>query len=504
MQVFTFPGKYYSRPYPVGNDIWVFENTIVSSGDIYIFDARNLKLKKRIRNPEWIRNGGAFRCVHDDIVVFSPNAAFEKAIIWKTSLNRIKTLSLGKNKQVLSAKIHKNFLYLGDSSGEIHCFMLPEAVSCKGYSQGTESVEQGNECIKALHIYSGKLIAAGEAHFFIWDMESRAFLGRKKKRLPASVVLFWRDRACEFAGKDIRVSTLFPFKQLAGRKSPFPIHDLVITPNKILPDTPSPVILASLGKNRGIRAYNGETLALVSGLDIPGDALSVVGENIFATDDTHIYRFSLSRKNRKKFLAFLGNLDKEKVPLSNPFYYPLIAVLQKYPEVLRETGISRAYLKKLGISLSYETTGVVSSKKQAHSVRFTLKNHTPNRYLVKLCITNEGFYVNEPDWFRKSGMDCRSFFIRDNGVFAGEFALEDGFQKKPVIFAQGVKPVDQKYMEGFYKSMDIHRASVSEIDLYLKEPLLSDWHPELERIKHRIKKKNSWFNLFHLFSGEKQ
>lgn len=494
------PGKYYSRPYTVNGDIWIFEN-VVQKGDIHIFDSETLELKRRIQNARFSKYDGGVRMVVDESVLISAGSDtdVDVAVIWDTESNETDFLKLENGHYIGAVAYGNGILYLGSCGGLVNSWDFETLEFTGAYS--TSEKENRNwrifnekECINAIGIIGKNLVGAGEKSIFVWDLETGRLAETRPKILANSIAVIRGSQIIEF--KDDRLAV---FNMQTGEtretRAEKHINDLIVTPEKLLADFDGTALIVSLRHNKGLSIYDFDTLQPVRHLEIGGGSLEACRNAIFATDDSNIFRYGILNREIEKYRAYLKKTDPEKLPLAAETYNELIRRFRSFPMALSESGIVARYFQinrlALDHSLKYGKIGPEDeSNAFGYKAPYEIRNDSPDCYLVTLSVAwsgnggDRGRHIEAASFSAQS----KSFFVRPNGgKYRDEFQFGRTEPATLIFFPESVEIVAGQYHDDFMKALDSDDASL--IDKFLADNRVKAWHGQLKERKSELAEK---------------
>lgn len=518
---YTFPGRYYSRPYRVNNTLWVFDNAGgAANGEIFIFVPETLGLIERLQNPVYARyDGGIREVVGDTVISAGSDQDMDTAVIWDTRTHFIRTLGLQDGHYIFSLDAFDQKLFMGSCGGKVHVWDLKTLGYLGDYATSDQKntdweVFNQKECIRQLNILDDRLIGVGERHLFVWDLKQRKRLARYPKSIPNAELIFYQTDRIEYKGSQVRIQDLNqkqPPRELEAKQA---IADLVVSDAPVLHGQRGPVLVLSLRHNKGISFYDYHSLKPLRRIAVKGENLCIHDGAVFATDDRHLYKYHLRHEQPEKYQRFLESLALSELILDPKTYQALLKRARQYPEALSPFAITERYLSRHGLKSRYSFQyGKIGERyvqdeqypEQSYTeslfgykLVYEMANRSDQCYLLTVAFEWEGAYGQKiEDWKRKPDVALDegekshrlSFFIPpDNGGFRDIFPVGEKEPKSLFIRVQALYPVSSEFYQGFQQALDPENQDLALVQRYLTDDRLSPWHPELKRRKQALEK----------------
>ncbi|MEZ4526198.1 MAG: hypothetical protein R2941_09795 [Desulfobacterales bacterium] len=356
---YRLPEIWYSRPFAVDGQIWIFENNESGTREIHVFDADSLKLLRTLKNDDFSRYEGGIRMVSGTrIISGGSDRDVDTAVIWDIRSGETATVKLKEGHYISSAAADSERLYVGSCGGLINSWKLEDLSFAGIYASSDQpnadwEIFNRKPCITAIFPHNGSLIAAGENHIFAWNKKDRSLVKTWEKILPGSLVFFCKDSAIEYRDNHIAVRNLTDGRTLHHIRTPVPVDDLIVTSEEVLPNQTGPVMLIALRRNRGIHFYDFESMRVLKETDFRGESLAVFRNQIFAGDDHHVYKYNIRHHISPACEKFLKNIRAEELELTESVYNGLLRRSLRYPDVIGTEALSRRFLELNGLELRH-------------------------------------------------------------------------------------------------------------------------------------------------------
>lgn len=505
------PGRYFSRPYVVEGDIWVFHNTNKPETHINLFDPDSLKPVRSITNAEYAEYEGGIRSVQGaKIVSGGSDNNVDAVVIWDISTNKVETVRLEEGHYVTALQGGAERLFAGSCGGMVNAWRLDSLDFIGAYKTSDEAnvdweVFNRKPCLSQLHLFGDQLIAAGDRKIFVWDVETRERTDEYPKRLPHSLITFFRDRMVEYNDNQVAISELGTDMPARRFKTPKPIADLIVTDQPVLPGHDRPVIILSMRHNSGFRFYDFDTLSLLAEKPFRGSALQVHGHALFATDDRSLYRYDIHKQAPEKYRAFLETINLETLPLPAHTYEKLLARARSYPGAIDPNLLASSYLKQHGIEIHYDFkfgeigtrringggngSGGHTEEMFGYKLVYDLTNRSSNGYYMTLMFEWSGAYgVADPeDVVEEEKTHWENFLIPPNeGVGKGVLIVGEKEPERLYVYPTKLERMPEGYYEGLQIALDPEQTNLPLIEKYLKDKRTKKWHEQLELRKSAI------------------
>jgi len=511
MVKYRLPEIWYSRPFAVDGQIWVFENNESGTREIHVFDAASLKLVRTLKNEDFSRYEGGIRMVSGSrILSGGSDRDVDTAVIWDLRNSEITTVKLKEGHYITCAAADTEMLYIGSCGGLINAWHMQDLSFAGVYAssdQPNADWETFNRkpCLTAICPYNDFLIGAGENRMFAWNIKTRELAKTWEKILPGSLVFFYKDTVTEYKDSRIAVRNLTDGTMLHSITASVPVNDLIVTAEEVLPDQTGPVLIIALRHNRGIHFYDFASMTLLKETDFKGESLAVFQNQIFAGDDHHVYKYNIRHQISPACENFLKNIRPEELELSESVYTPLLDRSLRYPDVIDTDRLSRRFLELHGMELRHSVRyGKIGEKQEeetaenvlgrtghkdifGYKLMYELRNRSENGVFLHMMFRWSGQYGSRADIEVGESATADVFFIPPgNGNASGIITLGE---KEPAIlriYPVKMETADPVYYEGLKKALDHGNADLSLIETYLKDPRVKRWHMALELRKKEI------------------
>ncbi len=508
---YRLPEVYYSRPFAVDGQIWVFENNESGTRAIHVFDADSLKLLRTLRNDDFSRYEGGIRMVSGTLIVSGgSDRDVDTAVIWNIRSGETATVKLKEGHYIGSAAADKDMLYIGSCGGLINSWKTEDFSFAGIYASSDQpnadwEIFNRKPCITAIAPHNDSLIAAGENHIFVWNAKNRSLVKTWEKVLPNSLVFFYKDFVSEYKDNRIAVRNLTDGRILHSIRTPVPVDDLIVTSEEVLPDQTGPVMILALRRNRGIHFYDFASMKLLKKTDFRGESLAVFRHQIFASDDHHIYKYNVHHQISPECEKFLKNIRPEELELTESVYNELVRRSLLYPEVIDTEALSRRFLDLHGLELRHsirygkigekqeeETADQVSGRSGqkdvfGYKLIYEIRNRSEKGVHLHMMFRWSGQYGSRADAeIGESAIEDVFFIPSGNGKVTGIITMGEKEPATLQIFPVKIETADPAYEEGLEKALGQDSRDVSLIDFYLKDPRVRRWHSALELRKKEI------------------
>ncbi len=495
------PGLYYSRPYTVKGGIWVFENNSDGNREIHVFDADDLKLSETLQKRDFSAYEGGIRTVSGDhIISGGSDRDVDRAVVWNTGKDEVRSLKLKEGHYITSLHASGDILCAGSCGGLISAWHMPDLSFIRNYSTSSEAnssweIFNRKPCINALYTGSGQMIGAGERNFFIWDQKSGNLLRKFEKKLPHSQVFFYQHFAVEYKEDRLAVRDLKNGNTVRELKTDAFVNDLLVTEETVLPHQRGPLIIISLRHNKGIFFYDFDTMTLLRKSDFKGESLHVFRQQIYATDDRHIYKYNIRHRIPENCKTFLQDVRPEKLEITESMYRSLLQRSLDYPDVMDTAALSRKYLAQHGLELHYAfrygRIRAASSEKEKNSFGYNLiyeiKNVSENGLFLAMHFRWSGEYGRRSDTESEGGSVEEIFFIPPGkGKVTGIISVGEKEPVRMQIYPRQIDRAPPDYYEGLQRALSKKNKEISIIESYLRDERVRRWHPALKLRKREI------------------
>lgn len=537
---YRFPNLYYSRPHIINDEVWVFENTTISSGGIYVFSTGALTLLRKLDNHKFQKFEGGIRKVFNHLVISGgSDENVDVAVVWDTQSDDIETLALPAGDHYISSiEVAGNIIFVGSCGGKINAWNYDNLEYIGNFSTSERQTDNWEvfhekECIQHIAVHQENLIGVGENTIFIWRLEDQELLESYEKEMSDSNILFYDRFMVEFKGNDIIVNDLDTNRVVNKTQTEKPVEDLIVTAEKVLPGFDGEVLIVTLRHNKGMIFYDFETFEILSKVNVAGETLNAYDKSVYATDDRNLYRYYLADKSPEKYQRFVQNIQTGQVPLDEEKYYRLMDILKDYPDFIRRSGISKLFMemKKIKIDQTFrygkigerfvpENWGYPAEasspatdngyKEDVYGYKsvYEVINQSDNYYFVTLVFSWNSVYGDDYAYDKQTGeknltvnsdlsIRKRSFLIGPNDKsFKDQLEVGEKEPKNLVVYPEKVETVSKEYYTECIKALSPKNENIALIDKYLKDSLVKEWHPILEKRKKEIMEKKrggSWF-----------
>ncbi len=511
---YALPDAYYSRPYLVNDQIWIFENAD-HQGVIYVFDPETLELRETRSNETFNQYEGGIRAVFGDLIVSGgSDRDVDMAVVWHLKTDEVKTLRLEKGHYIGSLHVAGGRLYIGACGGVVNAWRIKDWKYLGSYfTQGEESDDweefNQRECISALTVFRDRLIGVGEKHVFEWNMENRRLIRQYPKSLNNAIVVFYGDEMVEYKHDLFAVRRLDNVQDIRAGRADKPIADLRVTSETILPEQAGPVMMLALRHNKGIQVYDFHTLERVAGGSMPyrGQMLNAFQGQIYATDDRMVYTYDVRRRAPEQYAAFLDTIRLDQIPMTEAVFFQLLKRFRTYPDVIPIDTISRQFMERNGLRLQYrfrygkigerfvydvEMPGEAEGYQEelfGYRIQYALENESDTAYYLTLMFEWCGYYGEprstlDPDQPREN--NWHTFLLPPGGEVTDAFVVGEREPYNLFIYPVKMEPIPRDYYDGLMLALSDKNRDVEMIDRYLNDHRAKQWHPELLAQKERI------------------
>ncbi len=511
MVKYRLPEIWYSRPFAVDGQIWVFENNENGTREIHVFDADSLKLFRTLKNEDFSGYEGGIRMVSGTrIISGGSDRDVDTAVVWDIRSSEITTLKLREGHYISSAAGDGDMLFIGSCGGLINAWQMKDfsfdGVYASSDLPNTDwEIFNRKPCITAIAPHNGSLIGAGENHIFVWNRKTRELVKTWEKILPNSLVFFYKNFVSEYRDNRIAVRNLTDGRILHTVKTPVPVNDLIVTSEEVLPDQTGPVMIIALRHNRGIYFYDFDTMTLMKETDFKGESLAVFRHQVFAGDDHHVYKYNIRHQPDPACENFLQNIRTEELELTESVYKELLPRSLLYPDVIDTGSLSRRFLElqemeirhtlrygKIGEKQEEETEENILGRTGqkdifGYKLVYEIRNRSENGVFLHMMFRWSGEYGSRADTESGESKIEDVFFIPSgNGKVSGIITMGEKEPASLLIYPLKIETADPAYHEGLEKAISQESRDLSLIDTYLKDPRVKRWHPALELRKKEI------------------
>lgn len=511
------PGLYYSRPYRVADRIWVFENTAGGGGAIFIFNPEPLSLSRTIEKHAAEKYGGTIRETTGATVISGGgDQDVDAAVVWDTIEDEIRTIRLKSGHYIGTVKTVEGRLLIGACGGVVNVWNYPDLTFRGHYISGSRQnvdwdVFNQKECITAIASLGDDLAGAGENSVLIWNRIDAPPIRRIPKAMPGSIALFHGPYLVEYRKSTFTVTDLASGDLRGTVEADRPIEDLIVTEEPILPNQEGGLIVLTLRHNKGLLFYDLETLQLRGRLNAKGETAAAHFNAVFATDDSHLYRYALSGWEPEKYQAFIDDIQPDKILLTPDRYEDLIDLLANYPEALAASGIPERVIADSGLSVDHSFTyGRIDSESDAagteprygYKIAFEVANTSNHHYLVALTAVWSGTFGDEDDLHaapRRPEAPVSFFLPPGGGRYSGQFGVGEKEPARLVLYPIRIEAVTAAYRDGLATALSRENQDIDLIDRYLEDDRVAAWHDELKKRRTELSSEKEGFWLFRIF-----
>lgn len=507
------PGLYYSRPYAVGEAIWVFENTTVGAGDIHIFDPTSLQPIRTIEGKAAKGLGGTIRETEGVTVISGGGDEDVDAVsVWDTDKDEARTIRLKNGHYVGAVAIAEDRLLVGACGGLVNVWNYPDLTFIGRYfSSEQENVNwdvfNQKECITAVtRLAEDAAAGAGENSVFIWNRMDAPPVRRVPKTLPGSIALFHDHYLVEHRKTTFSVTDLATGDPLGSVETDREIADLIVAGEPILPNQAGAAIVLTLRQNKGLLFYDFKTLDPLRRLDAAGETVSAHHEAVFATDDRNLYRYGLRHWEPEKYGAFIAGVQPEEIVLTTDRYAALIDLLKEYPAALTASRVPERYMAAKGVSVShsfhYGRIDVGDEPRYGYKAAFEVENRSGFHYLITLSAAWSGAFGEAPNRMEGARHPAQpvSFFLSpDGGRYAGHFGVGEKEPAQIILYPTRLAPVTADFRDGLTKALSRENEDMDLIARYLADDRVAAWHDELKQRRSELAAQDKGFWLFRIF-----
>lgn len=480
---YRLPGKYYSRPYIVNNNVWIFQNA--AGGDIHTFYPDNLEFDKKTGNEQFSKYEGGVRLVVDSVTVVSAGSDtdVDAAVIWDTDTDETEIVRLKEGHYVCSAKVDNGVLYLGSCGGLVNAWEYDNLEFSGNFSTSDKTnanwrIFNEKECINGIGVFRDNLVGVGEKSVFVWNIRTRRLKKTWPKTMANSNVRFFDGRIIEFKNSRFAVVNAENGKIVNEASTELDIGDLIVTSEKILSGFKGPFLVLTLRNNNGVRIYDFRTLELLKNLDIRGETLCACKNSIFAADDNNIYKYNVDNRNSRAYGEFLKRIEPKNLLFNAEAYGRLVKLMGRYPEAMAKTGIGDRFLQLNRLTVSHSVKyGKMDADENGdvfgYRFLYDVRNDSDRYYFVSLVSTWDSGHRDE----------TVRFFVEPDGTARGRINL--GAEESPAVYfyPEKVDIVSKKYYTNFMAVLEGDIEDAESVDEFLADERLKDWHDTLKQRK---------------------
>lgn len=511
------PGLYYSRPYRVADRIWVFENTALGGGDIFVFHPETLALDRTIDRESVDKYGGSIRETAGATVISGGgDQDVDAAVVWDTTEDATRTLRLKSGHYIGVIDVAEGRLLIGACGGVVNVWDYPDLTFQGRYVSGSQQnidweVFNQKECITAVTSLGGDLAGAGENSVFIWNRLDAPPIRRIPKAMPGSIALFHGPFLVEYRKAAFTVTDLATGEPVGSVETDRQIEDLIVTEEPILPDQEGPVIVLTLRHNKGLLFYDFDTLTLRRRLTAGGETAAALFNAVFATDDRHLYRYRTRHWEPDRYRRFIDGIRPGEIRLTPDRYEALIDLLADYPDVLAASKVPERFMEDRGISVTHSFnygriapgSGATDEKtRYGYKAAFEVINASKHHYLVTLTAVWSGRFGGEEERYEAPSHPEQpvSFFLSPRGGrYANRFHVGEKEPARMIFYPVRLDAVTAAFRKGLTRALDRENRDLDLIDRYLKDDRVAAWHDELKQRRSEIASEKEGFWLFRIF-----
>ena len=511
---YRLPGQYYSRPYVVGDSIWIFPNTGTEDANVHIFRADTLEYLTALKNEEFGKYGGGIRAVFNGRIIISGGSDqdVDTAVVWDTRTHKLSPLTLEDGHYVSAVAADADKLCVGSCGGKVNAWEIDSRRFLGSYSTSRKkntSWEVFNQkaCISAIHFFNDRLIGAGEKQVFVWNMADRSLVRQYDKALNNSLVFFYEGYMAEFKNERFVIRSLEDEEEIRSGRAERSIVDLIITSEILLPEQAGPVIVVAQRHNKGMQVFDFETLELLNTLPFKGETLRAYKGRLFATDDRFVYQYDIRKRRPEPYRRFLKTVNLDDLRLNDDLYKKLLSRAREYPNVIHPNTLSRKFLAQYNLSLDhafrYRKIGEQMIRSDdgneykeevlGYKLKYEVRNRADTGYYITLICEWSGAYgEDEAENAGEKSSHRESFFIPPGGgTKTGMVTIGEREPARFFIYPATVEEMSEAYYNGLTNVLKKGNADLSAINRYLRDKRFRKWHPELKKKKADITVRNS-------------
>lgn len=498
------PSRYYSRPYIVKNQAWVFENSAAPGGNVYVMSSDTPELTKRVKNKDYAQYEGGIRVAfHHTVISGGSDKDVDTAVLWDTEADKVRTVKLRDGHYISAIAVGDNTLYIGSCGGKINAYRYDNLAFSKVYS--TSSTENINwevfnrkECITGIGFSEGKIIGAGDKTVFIWNPGTELPVRTYPKTLSNSVVSFYKHFMIEYKFQELVITDMITQKS-RKLKVESALEDAVITDEKILKQQSGDVLILALKRDAGLWVYDFKTLLLIEKIEITGQKLAAAGRCIFATDDRFFYRYYLPDREPEKFRAFLKTFRPENINPDEERYYRLLKLARDYPDIVKPYELAKKFLEQHHLDVRYcfkygkIGENITDGKEEeifGYKLFYEVSNRSAKCYLITMDFTWSGYY-GQKDSGSETGRASskQSFMIDAHSEYRENFVVGDKEPMQVLFYPTEIITLSKEDYDGLNTALGMENQDMSAIDEYLAKKLPSVWKKRLNEKKQVLLKK---------------
>ena len=499
------PGRFHSRPYALGNRIWVFENGVRGAGKVHLFDPDDLLPLQTLTPPAAGGRPGGIRAVYRDrILTGGSDRDVDAALIWEPESGRVREVRLASSHYVSALAADGDRIFAGACGGRVESWSGDAATpgtiyaAADGDPPGDWAAFNRMPCIGALALFNDRIVGIGDRRVFVWEMEGGRRIRDFPRVLPGGGTHVFEGNLFEFGGRRIALRPLDRPGRVRHADADAPVEDLIATRERVLREQDGPVVVAALRGDRGLIFLDPETLDILRETDLPGDALCAFDGRVFATDDRFLYRYDLRHQASEKYDEFLRTIRMDEVETSPETYRALIQRARRHPAAIDPGAVGGRYLESRGIDLFHAyrygkidervvAEGGDSYREEVfgYTLVYELRNRSRTGFHLVLMFEWSGAYGAEtPDDTVSSHWE--TLFLPPGTRLVGRIAVGE---KEPIrmhIFPAKLEPAEPAFVEGFERSLDPENRDLDLIRRYIVDERLAHWRPALEAQRRRV------------------
>jgi hypothetical protein len=496
------PSQYYSRPYIVNRQAWVFENSASPGGNVYVMTPDTTELTKRAKNKDYAQYEGGVRTAFGTTIISGgSDKDVDTAVLWDTKADTVRSVKLRDGHYISSMAVGDNALYIGSCGGKINAYRYDNLIFSKIYSTSSKEninweVFNQKECITAIGFSEDKLIGAGDKTVFVWTPNSEIPIRTYPKTLSNSVVSFYKHYLIEHKFQELVIRDLITQKS-RKLKMESAVEDAVITDENILKQQSGDILILVLKRDAGLWIYDLKTLSFIEKIEMNGQKLAAVGRCIFATDDKFFYRYYLPDREPEKFKTFLKTFRPENINPDEETYYRLLKLARDYPDIVKPYPIAQKFLQQHQLDVRYFFKygkigeNITDGKEEdifGYKLFYEVSNRSDKCYLVMMDFTWSGYYGQE-DSGNETGSSKQSFIIDAHAEYKGNFAVGDKEPMQVLFYPTEIIMLSKEDYDGLNTALSMENQDISMIDAYLAKQLPSVWQKRLNEKKQELLKK---------------
>ncbi len=496
------PSPYYSRPYIVNRQAWVFENSAVPGGSVYVMTPDKTNLIKREKNKDYAQYEGGVRAAFGSTVISGgSDKDVDTAVLWDTKTEKVRTVRLKDGHYISAIAVTDNMLYIGSCGGKINAYRYDNLAFSKVYSTSPKEninweVFNQKECITSIGFSEGKLIGAGDKTVFVWTHGAEIPVKTYPKTFINSVVSFYKHYMIEHKSDDVAIRDLMTHKtrKLKAQRA---VEDAVITDEKILKQQSGDILILALKRDAGLSVYDLKTLLLTEQIELTGHKIAASGRCIFATDDSFFYRYYLPDREPEKFKMFLKTFHPENITPNEETYYRLLKLARDYPDIVKPYPLAQKFLEQHHLDVRYLFKygkigeNITDGKQEeifGYKLFYEVSNRSDKRYLITMDFTWSGYYGQEHGESGRASSK-QSFMIDAHAEYRENFVVGDKEPMQVLFYPTEIIALSEEDYEGLNAALSMENQDIAIIDLYLAKQLPSVWQKRLVEKKLDLLKK---------------